>query len=574
MGRKQCHNYFNPKIYDERDGLTMLWYEPCGSPADWAIKHSGDIDSLVNKWENCKYNPSVLRAFIMDEDFNWNKFAIILTLYEDHTKFKDLLLICFEKLKIFVNSNIEWKFSKISEEDSNKCKSLDPELLSTWLQLSFLCDAEPTQIILNNYPDISEYLKNFTVGAILKLYELHSTELNPSADCYVDHNYAENVIKEIVKNTSKTTTRMNNLYDFEGTPFTYFVCNLLDHDNKFEALAHTIIFDTIDEYYRRENHKVVSNVCPYVTEPAINDIYDTINCVANKQEASQMIISLLADKSLCCDKDTLCKVSKLCINNINHNYGDCISKSCEESILNGIQNFDNYIVSIGMFDIDECITAIEAIQYGIDVVTEAKRDVTDEEPEEPTENEEFEEEPTDEMDRHTRENPSTAEKKNPAKRDFDAEYRKFKKNAKNVDLSLTKILSTIKGFLTGTSETRGVRKATGTDSVAQILARVFGTIAVFHVSKFLGILFVVVRLANSGKVTRRERAKIVSEIKTEIEVIDSQLNDGSIENAEAKQNLIRTKRNLEDALRKIEQHRGNQMSEGSKQAVRDIIDRR
>lgn len=222
-----------------------------------------------------------------------------------------------------------------------------------------------------------------------------------------------------------------------------------------------------------------------------------------------------------------------------------------------------------MFDIDESITALEAIKYDIVSATEANK-IEEEEPEEPMD----EEDPTDEMDRKTRENPSTAEKKNPAKRDFDSEFRKFKKNAKNVDVSLTKILSTIKGYLTGTSEARGLRKATGMDSIGQILARVFGTIAIFHVSKFLGILFVIVRLANSGKVTSRERAKITAEIRNEIEVLDTQLNDGSIENPEAKRDLLRTKQNLQDALTKIEKRRGTHMTEGSKQAVRDIVDRR
>ena len=547
----------------------MLWYEPCGSPADWAIKHANDIDSLVKNWDNCKYNPSVLRAFIMDEDFNWNKFAIILSLYDDHLKFKDLLLICFEKLKIFVNGQIEWKFSKISEEDKEKCKSLDGELLSIWLQISFLCNGEPTQIIVNNYPDISDYLRNFTRNAIVSLYKRQSITLNPDAVVDIDDNYADNIIKEIINIISKNTNSDNIVYDFEGSPFVYFLCNLLKREGMYETLAVDILFDVIDEYHRRNNRDIVSRLCPSVNDNAINDIYDTINCVANKNEASQMIIALLCDKALCDNKNDLCKVTKLCINNINHDNDNCISKSCEASILDGINdNYGREIISIGMFDIDESITALEAIKYDIVSATEANK--FEEEPEEPVD----EEDPTDEMDRKTRENPSTAEKKNPVKRDFDSEYRKFKKNAKNVDVSLTKILSTIKGYLTGTSEARGLRKATGMDSIGQILARVFGTIAIFHVSKFLGILFIIVRLANSGKVTSRERAKITAEIRNEIEVLDSQLNDGSVENPEAKRDLIRTKQNLQDALNKIERHRGTHMTEGSKQAVRDIVDRR
>ena len=560
----------------------MLWYEPCGSPADWAIRHANDIDSLVKNWDNCKYNPSVLRAFIMDEDFNWNKFAIILSLYDDHTKFKDLLLICFEKLKIFINGQIEWKFSKISEEDKEKCKSLDGELLSIWLQISFLCNGEPTQIIVNNYPDISDYLRNFTRNAIVSLYKRQSITLNPDAVVNIDDNYADNIIKEIINIISKNTNSDNIVYDFEGSPFVYFVCNLLKREGMYETLAFDVLFDVVDEYHRRNNRDIVSRVCPHCQSNVINDIYDTINCVANRAEVSDMLIALLSDKALSTDKNELCKITKLCINNANHFYDNCISKSCEESIIEGIKNFVDPIVPIGIFDIDECLTAIEAITYDIEVVTEANRYEYSLEDEPQQEEEEPQEEPQDEAPEEERISrkerrmlKKAAKKKNEkVKRDFDADYRKFKKNVRNVDISLTKILSTVKGYLTGTSDARGIRKATGVDSISNVLARVFGTVAVFHVNKFLGLLFIVVRLANSNKVTSRERAKIISEIKVEIDVLDTQLNDGSIESAEARRDLLRTKRNLEDALRKIETHRTRGMTEGSKQAIRDIVDRR
>jgi ribonuclease HII len=124
------------------------------------------------------------------------------------------------------------------------------------------------------------------------------------------------------------------------------------------------------------------------------------------------------------------------------------------------------------------------------------------------------------------------------------------------------------------SESRGVRKVTKQDSLAKVLARVFGTIAIFHVSKFMGLLFVIVRLANSKKVTERERVKLISEIQREIEIIDSQLNDGSIESTEAKRNLQRTRSALEEALRKIQSNKGKYMTDEAKNAVNDIVSRR
>lgn len=553
----------------------MLWYEPYGSPADWALKHSSDIDALCKNWNNCKFNPSVLKAYMCDDEFNFNKFGCIMELYEESqatpSQYKDLFFIGFEKLKDFVNANIDWKFSKLSE-DKKKIINMDPEVVSILLQISFIFNGDPTQIFINNYPDVNDYLKNVVTNVIIDLYKRECCMHDSECDCYVEKEYAANTIKEIITNINKTTLNNDLIYDFEGSPFVYFVCRLLKNPCQYEAMIRDIIIEIGDEYCKRCNHSIVANVTPYTPDHIIDDIYDSIFHTSNKDEASQMLIALLS-KAGCC-KDEACKVSKLCINNINHYYDNCISKSCEESIINGIKDFTDFDFGEGAYDLDECITALEAITYDIVSATEANRQEEDYDYDfDP----EPEEDPDDIESTPKREDPTKAhtnDKKNITKRDFDADYRKFKKNARNVDVSLTKILSTVKGFLTGTSETRGIRKATGMDSVAQILARVFGTIAVFHVSKFLGLLFVVVRLANSRKVTERERAKIVTELKNEIETIDASLSDGSIENSEARRDLTRTKQNLQEALDKISAHRGRNMTEGAKQAVRDVVDKR
>jgi hypothetical protein len=508
-----------------------------------------------------------------DNTLNLNGFGSILRLYRDSQatpdQYKDLFFIGFEKLKDFVNANIDWKFSKISDENK-KVIRMDPEVVHALIQLSLIFNGEPTQIFVNNYDDVNDYLKNIVKNAIFDLYKMVSTKINISADTYVDPEYGANIIKEMITNINKHMCNKDNvgtLYGVEGTPFIYFVSRLFLEKMRYADMWPDIINSVIDECCCRKNHRIVSDICPYANTNSINDIYDTVYYLANKSDASDMLMSLLTDSSVCNNRPELCKMVKLSINNINHFYNNRISKSCEAAIMEGIPSFVNEIFETDMYDTDSCVTALEAVTYGIDIATEANEynDEPDEmeDPDAPIENNKAE-----------ARSQANQRKKISSVRDFDAEYRKYKKNASNVDASLTKILSTLKGFLTGTSEARGVRKATGMDSVAQILARVFGTVAIFSASKFLGILFIVVRLANSNKVTERERAKLISEIQAEIDVIDSQLSDGSVESNEARHDLIRTKRNLEDALKKIQSRSGKFMSEGSKQAVRNIINDR
>lgn len=559
----------------------MLWYEPWSSPAEWALHNRGNIKALAANWANCKYNPSVIKVFISDESFNFYSFANLLRIYEesqaDPCQYKDLFLMCFDAIKNWVNSEIEWKFSKLSEDDK-KVYAFDIEFYNIVLQASLYLNGEPTQIIINNYPDISKLLKNHFTYDVIKCYKRDALEHNPHADTYVDKDYAENVINTVIKKHSEGKCCKTTLMDlgFEGSAFSAFVCTLFSEPRYYEYYVGHLVQEVLDTYAAREHHRIANLLC--ADDKMIDDSYDTlIKCACCKDKPSDMTIALLANDE-CCKKnnvDQICKLIKIAINNINHSYYDKISKSCEEAIIEGVKNFDDFIAPIGMFNIDECITTMEAITYGIDIVTEARNNYEEEDDSEPESEQEPEEEPAENDEESTsKKSPTKATVKDTPKRDFNAEFRKYKKNIKNVDISLTKILSTLKGFLTGTSESRGIRKATGMDSLVQILARVFGTIAIFHVSKFLGILFVIVRLANTNKVTDRERTKLIDEIKNEIEIIDTQLSDGSIDNNEAKQDLLRTKQNLQNALDKISSRRTKSMSEGSKKAVRDIIDRR
>lgn len=81
----------------------------------------------------------------------------------------------------------------------------------------------------------------------------------------------------------------------------------------------------------------------------------------------------------------------------------------------------------------------------------------------------------------------------------------------------------------------------------------------------------ILKLVTSGNVSERERVKIIAEIKRELEVVDDQLSSGGFESQEAKSNLIRTKRNLQEAYNKIRMGKVKYMTDGAKQAMRDMV---
>ena len=312
---------------------------------------------------------------------------------------------------------------------------------------------------------------------------------------------------------------------------------------------------------------------PDVNKEVIDDIYGTLKNVVGTTDLANY--STTADMIMHSgySKEDLCKVTKLCINNLNYyNGGVCLDKSCEEAIIKGIMEYKPANELSGIYDIDYELTTLEAITIG-SLALEASDDFDDEDEDEYTSrrNKSSVAKPSNDDNSKFKYDEDGYRIKN--KRDFDSDFRKFKSNAEKVGSSIDKVAATVKNFALGTSAERGTRKTLKTDSLTRILARLFATVAVFSVNKYLGILMIIVRLVTSGKVTERERVKIIAEIKREIEVIDDQLSSGSVESQEARSNLIRTKRNLQEAYSKIRMNKARYMTDDAKQAVQDIRNR-
>ena len=89
-------------------------------------------------------------------------------------------------------------------------------------------------------------------------------------------------------------------------------------------------------------------------------------------------------------------------------------------------------------------------------------------------------------------------------------------------------------------------------SALGLLKKVLGTAAVFSFGKVKGFLFLVVRRALNKKTKISERKKIVAEIEIELSMIDEKIQDAANDgNREAKYALMRTKAELQNALKKI-----------------------
>lgn len=550
----------------------MMWYSPYSSLNEWAESKSNDIENLISKWDLCKYNPTVIKPFI-NNNFTFEKLAKLLLLYKNrgatNAQILDLVSMCLDVLKKWVESNMVWKYSKsvTANDDNADVAVLDRYNVYLYLiELGLAYGSDATSTIVSHYHELTQDVKDLFIKAICDIYRSRDT------DSYIDIDSAYGYIEDLIKQINDG--RLHKDYSVLYTPSfkSDAACLLLHQVHDGNMFMNEIIDKIIDTYVKSKNYKKIASIIPDVPVYVIANAYNAIASSAYSDGISDfetdiknqnMTAAMIAQSGYA--KSDLCRVAKLCINAINEN--KCvISKSCEDAIINGIMEYKPANELSGIYDIDFELTKLEAITIN-SIATEATDDDNEDDDDEPVSRSQLGKKTTDmENDKYDSEG---FDKPKP-KRDFDSEYRKFKSNAERVAQSIDKVAATIKSYATGTNDERGQRKVTGNDSLTKVLTRVFATVAIFDVSKFLGILFIIVRIANSKKVTERERVKLITEIKNEIEIIDDQINSGSVETPEARTRLLKTKQNLQDALSKIQINKAQYMTAGAKQAVADI----
>ena len=129
-------------------------------------------------------------------------------------------------------------------------------------------------------------------------------------------------------------------------------------------------------------------------------------------------------------------------------------------------------------------------------------------------------------------------------------YNTYKRNEMQVDNQLGKIISAAKKGFIGDTRTEIIE---GKEfSPITLLKRVLRTAAVFHFSKIGGLLYILVGKVMKGKAYVTERKKMLLELEEEIEIIAEKIEDAkSDNNRKAKYNLMRTKKELENARDRI-----------------------
>ena len=547
----------------------MMWYEPFKTPAEWALNEKSNINAIFSHWNYYKYNPTVLRPFLSDG--NYKVLTALAYLYRKMgataDQKLDLIKLALESLSKHIDSHIAWKYNKSANDEDNVAPAWN-EFYHKVLELGLLLGSDATNKIIANYNEVDDHLKDELTTAIIHLYGMNVGEYD-KIEKSIDRNYAETCIRSIIKELNVQRDPSKSLLDHVDG-FSSYAYSLLKHTS-LDIGAINMIFDMIADHYEKcENCNCVKSLMPEISDTVINDIYSTVKYISPTADVNQDTTACMIMHSGY-SKEDLCKVTKLCINNLNHFNEGCISKSCEEAILKGIMDYKPANELSGLYDIDYELTILESITIS-DIAVEASNDEYEEEEDEDytsrRSTKSMKQQET-ESNRKTKYNDEGYDLPTP-KRDFDSEYRKFKGNVEKVTASVDKVAATIKNYALGTNASRGERKVLKTDSLSKVLARLFGTIAIFSVSKFLGVLFIIVRLANSKKTTERERVKIISEIRREINIIDDQINNGSVETPEARTSLLKTKQNLQDALNKIQLGMTEYMSDDSKKAVQDM----
>lgn len=133
-------------------------------------------------------------------------------------------------------------------------------------------------------------------------------------------------------------------------------------------------------------------------------------------------------------------------------------------------------------------------------------------------------------------------------------YKTYKDNEEKVDSQLTSITKAIGEKAVGL-ETDKIRDEVIEGkklTVIGTLKKALGTVAIFSVNKMAGLIAVVTHFYLHDKVTNKERKRVCLELEAEIEIVNEKIEDARADgNRKAKYDLMRTKNNLEVALRKI-----------------------
>lgn len=130
-------------------------------------------------------------------------------------------------------------------------------------------------------------------------------------------------------------------------------------------------------------------------------------------------------------------------------------------------------------------------------------------------------------------------------------FRTYKSAEEKVDSQLTKAAKAAGKMVIGDTRKEVIEGKHYT--VLGVLKRAMGTVALFSTGKIKAIIALVVRHALRKKSTESEKRKVIMELQTEIDMITEKIEDARGDNnREAKYAMMRTKKDLENALKRVQ----------------------
>lgn len=130
-------------------------------------------------------------------------------------------------------------------------------------------------------------------------------------------------------------------------------------------------------------------------------------------------------------------------------------------------------------------------------------------------------------------------------------FRTYKSAEEKVDSQLTKAAKSVGKMVIGDTRKEVIEGKKYT--VLGVLKRAMGTVALFSTGKIKAIIALVVRHALRKKSTESEKRKVIMELQTEIDMITEKIEDARGDNnREAKYAMMRTKKDLENALKRVQ----------------------
>ena len=158
---------------------------------------------------------------------------------------------------------------------------------------------------------------------------------------------------------------------------------------------------------------------------------------------------------------------------------------------------------------------------------------------------------TESQDQIATESKKDSAKMNSAEKKIYKAYRTYKSAEEKIDSQLTKAAKGIERAINGDPQTEIIEGRNFT--VIGVLKKILHTVGLFSIGKVKAIIFLVVRFALRKKTRDAERRKICLELETEIELITEKIEDARGDgNREAKYAMMRTKKELENALKRVE----------------------